>query len=266
MATADIAEELDISILKVETLNSYQFLAVGAACAIAAICSRIFGKRPVYLISAVIEFAAAIWNATGTSYSSLLGSRILYGLGVGAFESLVLATIGDLYYVGFTYSLSSINCQAYAVLTCLQVHERGRGVAFYSFVALGCSQLSPILGGYITDHQGWRIQLWILVAFWVAAILLLFFYGPETTFVRPLENETDLAISSDAESSASDVHQASDPVQIGKSEAMSQIIESLPRSRRQNHSHPLKAIVRFFITGLYPITWFSFVVSLYIHS
>ena len=62
--------------------------------------------RPVYLLSAILELTAAIWNATATSYGSLLGSRILYGLGLGAFEALVLATVGDIYYVNHTLSIT----------------------------------------------------------------------------------------------------------------------------------------------------------------
>ena len=61
--------------------------------------ARIIGKRPVYLISGAFGLSGALWNALGTSYGSILGSRVLYGFGAGAFEALVLATIGDMYFV-----------------------------------------------------------------------------------------------------------------------------------------------------------------------
>ena len=99
VATLPIVKELGVSIAKVESFTSYSFISLGVGCALSAIFARVVGKRPVYLVSGVFGLAGAAWNASGTSYGSLLGSRILYGIGAGAFEALVLASIGDMYYV-----------------------------------------------------------------------------------------------------------------------------------------------------------------------
>ena len=99
VATIPITEELGISIFETESLSSYQYIAIGGSCAVSAISARVIGKRPVYLVSAALILAAAIWNAAARSYASMMGSRVLYGLGAGAFESLILSSIGDMYYV-----------------------------------------------------------------------------------------------------------------------------------------------------------------------
>lgn len=99
VATGNLAKEFHVDIFQAETLQSYQFLSCGIAAAISCIVARIFGKRPVYLLSVGIEFFSAIWNATGTSFTSVFWSRIFYGIGIGAFEAMVLSTIGDMYFV-----------------------------------------------------------------------------------------------------------------------------------------------------------------------
>ena len=85
VVTGEIVEELKFSIINAEYLSTCQFLAVGAACPVSAIIARLCSKRTVYLISAALELAASISNALSNTYGSLLGSRILYGLGCGAF-------------------------------------------------------------------------------------------------------------------------------------------------------------------------------------
>lgn len=67
---------------------------------LASIIAKFCGKRPVYLASALLLFIGTIWNMTaGDSYRSCLGARIFQGLGWGAFETLVMGSIQDTYYV-----------------------------------------------------------------------------------------------------------------------------------------------------------------------
>ncbi|KAI9702668.1 MAG: hypothetical protein M1820_006052 [Bogoriella megaspora] len=250
VATLPITEELEITLSQTQSFTAYSFISIAVGCALSAIFARVIGKRPVYLLSGAFGLAGAAWNATGTSYGSLLGSRILYGLGAGAFEALALATSGDLYFV----------------------HERGRCVAFFSFVALGCTQLSPVLGGYLTDTYGWRSQFWILLAFWIALMILIAFGCPETSFSRPARYETDIAIRDETTSPTGNEIEITtseglekggfrdsanqDPIEQRRSYAR----ELYPYRRIHTGVNLVDATIHFFVTGLYPIVWFAFVI------
>jgi hypothetical protein len=52
------------------------------------------------LASTLLLFIGTLWNMTaGDSFGSCLGARIIQGLGWGAFDTLVMESIHDTYYV-----------------------------------------------------------------------------------------------------------------------------------------------------------------------
>ena len=69
----------------------------GLACVTAA---KLFGKRPVYLVSAILLFVGTMWNMrTLDSFRECMAARVFQGLGWGAFDTLVLGSIYDTYFV-----------------------------------------------------------------------------------------------------------------------------------------------------------------------
>jgi MFS family permease len=69
----------------------------GTLCLIA---SKVVGKRPLYLGSFFLIFIGSIWNMTAhDSYGSCMGARVFQGLGWGAFDTLVIGSIQDTYFV-----------------------------------------------------------------------------------------------------------------------------------------------------------------------
>jgi MFS family permease len=62
--------------------------------------ARIWGKRPVYLVSWGFVFDGAVWNTNVLgSYAQCMAARVFQGMGWGAFDVLVLGSIYDTYYV-----------------------------------------------------------------------------------------------------------------------------------------------------------------------
>ena len=95
-----VQTEFDVSILKVENLSSYPLLASGVACLFTSVLARLIGKRPIYLFSSAILLVTIIWSALiGTDYASFFAARFISGIGLGAFEALILSSIGDMYFV-----------------------------------------------------------------------------------------------------------------------------------------------------------------------
>lgn len=148
-------------------------------------------------------------------------------------------------------------------------------MAFFSFVALGCTQVSPVLGGYLTDTYGWRTQFWILLAFWIVVLLLVIFACPETSFSRPLQFETDLALGDAAEgtpearSESSDYQETEKGIARKQHESSNEVSRSplpyykqlLPLRRIYSGVGFFGAALHYFSTGLYPIVWYTFMVS-----
>lgn len=83
---------------------------------ISLIVARLWGKRPVYLISLGFIFIGAMWNmCVASSYSQNMAARVFQGVGWGAFDALVLGSIQDTYFV----SKIPPHSDAVAILTSL---------------------------------------------------------------------------------------------------------------------------------------------------
>ncbi|EPQ60393.1 MFS general substrate transporter [Gloeophyllum trabeum ATCC 11539] len=126
------------------------------------------GKRPVFLASTLIMMAGAIMSAYAHSYGTLLGSRIIQGVGQSVLEFLVGASINDIYFT----------------------HERGIPVALWNLALLDGINITPPIAGAVIQNLGWR---WAFKIFAIANGLLFllqascheqFFCMPETTYYR----------------------------------------------------------------------------------
>lgn len=81
-------------------LTGYQLCGVGVAGFLCVASARVWGKRHLYLLGAVLLIVSSIWGAaSGKNYASLLWARVFQGVALAPFESLVNASVGDLYFV-----------------------------------------------------------------------------------------------------------------------------------------------------------------------
>ncbi|PUU77106.1 major facilitator superfamily domain-containing protein [Tuber borchii] len=148
----------------------WQFWPAGIAGLFGSAVGRVWGKRPVYIVSTLLLFIGAIWNALAQNTDSFLGARILQGFGLGAFETIVPSTVGDMYFV----------------------HQRGKRIAFYNLTFLGSTYFMPVLGGYISTRHGWRSQFQIISAFLGLVLIIVILLVPEHAYNRPAIFNTDL--------------------------------------------------------------------------
>ena len=63
------------------------------------VAARIWGKRLIFVVSGWLVVIGAVLGAAAPSYQALLASRIIQGLGAGAYEGIVTPFIGDLFFV-----------------------------------------------------------------------------------------------------------------------------------------------------------------------
>ncbi len=93
-----------------------------------------FGRKRVLLFGLTLFSLGSILSGTSMSMGQLIAMRSIQGLGAGAVGPIVLTMLGDL----FTLS------------------ERARVQGLFSAVWGLSSVAGPLIGGYLTDHLGWR--------------------------------------------------------------------------------------------------------------
>lgn len=114
-----------------------------------------------------MAFVGTVWGGAAQSYGSLMGARVVQGLGTAMWESVMYSIIGDLYHV----------------------HERGVRVAALTIAISGLANLPALLSGVITQRLGWRWMFWLLAIFLGIGVFLLAIFGWETAYNRaPIYN------------------------------------------------------------------------------
>ncbi|OBT46493.1 hypothetical protein VE00_03319 [Pseudogymnoascus sp. WSF 3629] len=164
-----ISLDFHTSIGNITLISGYQLLVAGASGPIVCACSRKWGKRPCFLFSTLFALIGTIIGSATNSYNGLLAARIIQGASISAYESLVIAIIGDLYFV----------------------HQRGLFNSGIQFLLGGISNFSSVLAGPITANLGWKYLFHILIAFVGTQTILLFFFCPETAYKREARYNID---------------------------------------------------------------------------
>ncbi|KAG4416208.1 hypothetical protein IFR04_010665 [Cadophora malorum] len=164
-----VSLDLNVSITDVTLLSGYQILVVGCTAPFVSALSRKFGKRGLFVLSAISAVIGNIIGSTSKDYNQLLAARIIQGLSVSTYESLLLVVIGDLFFV----------------------HERGIYMSIVSFLLAAISNLASVVTGPITTNLGWKYLFHIFIAISAFHTILQTLFVPETTYVRAKKYEID---------------------------------------------------------------------------
>lgn len=143
-------------------MSGYLLLATGAIGPFASAFGRKFGRRPIYVTSSILGLIGCIVCESAKTYSTLLAGRVIQGVGAAAYESLIVASIGDLFFV----------------------HERGSKIAVVVFLMAAISNGVSIIAGVITKNLGWPYNFHILLPFVALQTILCILFAPETMYVR----------------------------------------------------------------------------------
>ncbi|KMP04029.1 membrane transporter [Coccidioides immitis H538.4] len=148
--------------LNVSSALCFLFLGIGCVC-LQPIAMKI-GRRPVYIVGTVLNFAGCILGAFQNRVEMYFGVSILTGFGAAPVDSLVQVTTADIFFA----------------------HEKGTRLSLYVFTIYAGSYLGPVAAGYIADSQGWRWCFWYLVIFFGILLVIQAFTMEESVFRRPL--------------------------------------------------------------------------------
>jgi EmrB/QacA subfamily drug resistance transporter len=111
--------------------------------------SDVYGRKPFYVLGLTLFMVGSMFSGMVVDMPQLILARTLQGLGAGAMLSMPRATIGDIF----------------------NPRERGRWMGVIASVFGLASIVGPVMGGWITDHWGWRWVFYINLP--VAGIALL---------------------------------------------------------------------------------------------
>jgi hypothetical protein len=101
----------------------------------------LFGKRPVYLASALMFVATSCWCAKAPNFANLATARVFQGLSVSPVECLPSATIAEIFFL----------------------HERAFRIGIYTLLLLGGKNLIPLVSAAIIQSLEWRWVFWLVL-------------------------------------------------------------------------------------------------------
>ena len=164
-----VSLDLHKSFTDVAKLGGYLLLATGAMGPFASAFGRKYGKRPLYVFSSLMGTIGIIVSEVAVGYNQLLAGRIIQGIGVAAYESLAIASVGDIFFV----------------------HQRGPRIAVVIFLLSAISNGVSIIAGVITADLGWHYNFHIYLPFAALQTIMVILYCPETMYRRDRIFETD---------------------------------------------------------------------------
>ncbi|KAJ5692329.1 hypothetical protein N7462_001752 [Penicillium macrosclerotiorum] len=158
----NVAKTYDVTKQDVAYTTGLYMMGLGIGSVIMSPTAILFGKRPVYLMGAVLFILSGIWCALSPNYPSLVVARIFQGIAVSPVECLPSATIAEIYFL----------------------HERAYRVGVYTLLLLGGKNLVPLASAAVIGSLGWRWVFWIVSIIVGGCMVLLFFFVPETFWDR----------------------------------------------------------------------------------
>jgi Na+/melibiose symporter-like transporter len=134
----NVAATYHVPTAKVALTTGLYMMGLGVGSVLFSPTAILFGKRPVYLFSAILFICTSVWCAASPTYNSLLVARIFQGISVSPVECLPSATVAEIFFL----------------------HERAYRLGIYTLLLLGGKNLVPLVSAAIIQSMGWRWVFW----------------------------------------------------------------------------------------------------------
>ncbi|KIW10970.1 hypothetical protein PV08_10269 [Exophiala spinifera] len=136
-----------------------------------------FGRRPIYLLTALVMLAAAIWQAKMQTIGDMIGANAISGFAGAVNEAIFQVTVADLFFV----------------------HQRATMNAIYlSLVTVG-NYLGPVAAGYVAVNQSWRWVFWYCTIFMAVVTVFMIFFLEESKYIPRIEEGHEVGSATDQE-------------------------------------------------------------------
>lgn len=118
----------------------------------------IFGRKPILVGGIALFVLASLLCGLAWSMATLIGFRLLQGIGAGAIQPVTMTIIGDLY----------------------KLEERGRAQGMMASVWATSAVIGPLAGGLIVDNVAWAWIFWINIPIGILAAIGILLFLHET--------------------------------------------------------------------------------------
>lgn len=135
---SNVASTYHVTTPKIALTTGLYMMGLGVGSVFTSPTAILYGKRPVYLVGALLFVCTSIWCAVSPTYNSLLVARIFQGMSVSPVECLPSATIAEIFFL----------------------HERAYRIGIYTLLLLGGKNLIPLVSAAIIQPLGWRWVFW----------------------------------------------------------------------------------------------------------
>ncbi|MER6999035.1 MFS transporter [Streptomyces sp. NPDC000410] len=158
LAIPGIAKEFGVTASAAQWTLSAYMLAVGCSFIVGGRLGDIFGRRRTLLVGIALFVAGSVGCALAPGLGSLVGARIVQGVGAG-----------------FVFPVSvSVISNAFPDAT------RGHALGAAFGIANIGTALGPFVGGGFAEGPGWRWIFWLLAPIGTLALLIAFAYVPDS--------------------------------------------------------------------------------------
>jgi MFS family permease len=113
-------------------------LGLGIGSVLASPTAILYGKRTVYIPSAVALIACSIWCAMSETFTSLVIARVFQGISVSPVECLPGPTIGEIFFL----------------------HEKAFRIGTYTLLLTSGMNILPLISAAIMQSLDWRWVFW----------------------------------------------------------------------------------------------------------
>ncbi|KAG9233670.1 putative MFS transporter [Amylocarpus encephaloides] len=158
----DVSQTYGVPVSRVALTTGLYMMGLGVGSVFTSPTAILFGKRPVYLVCAIMFIGTSCWCAASPSFNSLLIARIFQGVSVSSVECLPSATIAEIFFL----------------------HERAYRIGIYTLLLLGGKNLIPLVSAAIIESMDWRWVFWIVAMVVGVSGALLFLFVPESFWDR----------------------------------------------------------------------------------
>jgi EmrB/QacA subfamily drug resistance transporter len=140
--------QADLSVIK-WVVTSYLLMVTGLVLIFGRLADM-YGRKRLFILGFIVFTLSSAMCSAATTIWSLVGFRCLQGVGAAALMANGVALLTEVF----------------------PAKERGRALGMIGSVLAFAAIIGPLLGGFLTDHVGWRSIFFINIPFGIGASLL----------------------------------------------------------------------------------------------
>jgi MFS family permease len=163
------------------------FLAfwIGFTTFFTAAGANIWGKRPFFIISAVVLFATNLWGCFTTSFTSLAAMRVVQGMASAPLETLVTSTVSDMYFV----------------------HQRGTRISIWGCMLASGVLLGQTIAGVIIEKLSFEATFGVSALIFIPIFFAIYFFVVETSYNRERPSASTKQIPDEKQASSAAINE-----------------------------------------------------------